>query len=107
MSILFKKININFDIAQNGQIAIDKFKLKKYDLIFMDENMPVMSGIEATKNILNIEQKNNLKHTPIIALTANALKEDRDRFLKANLDEYLTKPIKKNRLIEILDQFIK
>jgi len=107
MSILFKKININFDIAQNGQIAVEKFKEKKYDLILMDENMPVMSGTEATKEILQIELENNLTHTPIVALTANALKEDKDKFMNAKLDDYVTKPIQKNTLLKIFNQYIK
>jgi len=72
----------------------------------MDENMPNLNGIEATKKILNIEKDRNLKHTPIIALTANALKGDRERFLEAGMDEYLTKPINKERLASTIDDFI-
>jgi len=68
----------------------------------MDENMPNMCGIDATRIINEYENKNNLIHTPIIALTANALKGDRERFLKAGMDEYITKPIDKDKLNKIL-----
>lgn len=69
--------------------------------------MPNLNGIGATKQILEIERQQNLKHTPIIALTANALKGDRERFLDAGMDEYLTKPVDKNILAEALALFLK
>jgi signal transduction histidine kinase/CheY-like chemotaxis protein len=106
MSLILKKFGITFDIANNGVEAIDAYKKSSYDLIFMDENMPILNGIEATQTILMIEKHNNLKHTPIIALTANALKGDRERFIQAGLDEYLTKPINKEKLFEMMIQFI-
>ncbi|MEA3314367.1 MAG: ATP-binding protein [Campylobacterota bacterium] len=106
MKVLLKKISITFDIANDGIEAIEKYKLNKYNIILMDENMPNMNGIEATKEILSIEKENNIKHTPIIALTANALKGDREKFLEAGMDEYLTKPIDKNRLIEVLNKVL-
>jgi len=106
MKVLLKKLNLDFDIANDGLEAIDMFKKNKYNAILMDENMPNMNGIEATKHILHIEKENNLSHTPIIALTANALKGDREKFLEAGMDEYLTKPINKSKLIEVLNYFI-
>ena len=106
MSIILKKLKLEFDIANDGLEAIKAFESTKYDLILMDENMPNLNGIEATKKILNIEKDRNLKHTPIIALTANALKGDRERFLEAGMDEYLTKPINKERLASTIDDFI-
>ena len=102
MTILLKKMKLSFEFANDGIEAIDMFKSSKYDAILMDKNMPNMNGIEATKHILQYEQENNLEHTPIIALTANALKGDRERFLEAGMDEYLTKPINKDRLGETL-----
>jgi len=106
MKVVFQKLNINFDIANDGIEAIKLFKTNKYDVILMDENMPNMNGIEATKNILLIEKERNLEHTPIIALTANALKGDRERFLEAGMDEYLSKPINKNILSEKLNEVL-
>ena len=106
MKVILKKMNINFDIASDGLEAVEMFKQEKYDAILMDENMPNMGGIEATKHILEYEKENNIIHTPIIALTANALKGDRERFLSAGMDEYLTKPLDKKRLYEVLNSFL-
>ena len=106
MKVILKKIGLTFDIASDGIEAIEIFKNNQYDAILMDENMPNMNGIEATKQILEYEKENSLKHTPIIALTANALKGDRERFLEAGMDEYMTKPINNEKLSEILVEFI-
>jgi CheY-like chemotaxis protein len=106
MSIILKKLKIEFDIANDGLEAIKAYESSKYDLILMDENMPNLNGIEATKKILDIEKNRGLVHTPIIALTANALKGDRERFLEAGMDEYLTKPINKDKLASTIDDFI-
>ena len=106
MKIILKKMGITFDIANDGAIAVNMFKSNKYDAILMDENMPNMNGIEATKQILEYERKNELVHTPVIALTANALKGDREKFLDAGMDEYLTKPLNKKKLNEILGRLL-
>jgi len=108
MEIICKKLNLKFAIANDGVEAIELYKQNhaKYDAIIMDENMPNMNGIEATKHILKFENENNLKHTPVIALTANAIKGDRERFLKSGMDEYLTKPIKKSVLQDVLGRFL-
>ncbi|MCW8838850.1 MAG: ABC transporter substrate-binding protein [Thiovulaceae bacterium] len=106
MKVIFKKSKINYDIAADGLEAIEKFKNNKYDVILMDENMPNMGGIEATSKILEIEEQKQLLHTPIIALTANALKGDKEKFLSAGMDEYLTKPIDKNKLLRILGKYL-
>ena len=114
MKIILKKIGLTFDIAFNGLEAIERFpkmscenNKTKYDVILMDENMPNMNGIEATKRILEIEKEFDLPHTPIIALTANALKGDRQRFLDAGMDYYMTKPINKKKLASVLHEIIK
>ena len=112
MKVILKKIGLKFEIANDGIEAIEYFKQSitsfenNYNAILMDENMPNMNGIEATKNILTIEKELNLPHTPIIALTANALKGDRERFLNAGMDEYLTKPVNKRDLAAILEKFL-
>ncbi len=89
-------------MANNGLEAIEKFENNHYDLILMDENMPQMGGIAATKEILRIERRRSQKHTPIISLTANALKGDRERFLDAGMDGYLSKPIEPQLLLETI-----
>ncbi|MEA3513661.1 MAG: ATP-binding protein [Campylobacterota bacterium] len=106
MKVILKKMNLNYEIASDGIEAIEMFKNNSYDVVLMDENMPNMNGIEATKHILEYEKSNNLKHTPIIALTANALKGDREKFLKAGMDEYLTKPLNKLKLNNLINSFI-
>lgn len=68
--------------------------------------MPVMDGVEATHEILNYEAEEKLKHTPIIALTANALKGDKERFIEEGLDDYIPKPIETNELLFILKKFL-
>ena len=107
MKVILKNMGLKFDIAQDGQEAVNMFNKNKYDAILMDENMPNMNGIEATKQIINIEQSRQLPHTPIVALTANALKGDRERFLAAGMDEYLAKPIDKKKLNKILSKYLK
>ncbi|MEA3354070.1 MAG: ATP-binding protein, partial [Campylobacterota bacterium] len=102
MKILLKKMNLSFEFANDGVEAVEAFKSNRYDIILMDENMPNLNGIEATKQLLEYEKQNNLTHTPIVALTANALKGDRERFLEAGMDEYLSKPVSKVQLNLIL-----
>jgi len=107
MKIVLNKLCIEFDIASDGVEAIDMFKQNRYDLILMDENMPNMNGIEATKKILEFEKETHAIHTPIVALTANAIKGDRERFLSVGMDEYLSKPVKKEQLATVFKQFFR
>ena len=109
IKITLEQMNIDVTLANNGLEAFNKYSLhpEKYDLIFMDIQMPVMDGIETTHEILDFEDDEEIEHTPIIALTANALKGDRERFLSEGMDEYLTKPINKPELIKIIEKFAK
>jgi len=75
------------------------------DIILMDINMPEMDGLEATALIRKNEAQNKKKPTPIIALTANALKGDREHFLAAGMDDYLAKPMKKKNLEAIIERY--
>jgi two-component system sensor histidine kinase/response regulator len=97
-----KKYPVEVDEAENGKIALDKFKKGKYDIVLMDMQMPIMDGYAATENIRKWEEKNSRRKTPILALTAYAMKEDREKTLEAGCSDYLTKPIKKEKLLEIL-----
>lgn len=101
-----KSFEMELVVVGNGQLALEERKKQDFDLVFMDIAMPVMDGIEATKQIKLYESENNLKHVPIIAVTANALKGDRERFMSQGLDEYCTKPIKKDILAGMLEKFI-
>jgi len=107
MKIVLNKLCIEFDIAADGVEAVDMFKQNSYDLILMDENMPNMNGIEATKKILKLEKETHAIHTPIVALTANAIKGDREKFLSVGMDEYLSKPVKKEQLTTVFKQFFR
>ena len=101
------KYGVEVELANNGLEAFEKRKSEHYDLIFMDIQMPVMDGVEATHEILNYEVEEELAHIPIVALTANALKGDRERFITEGLDEYIPKPIETNELLFILKKFLK
>ncbi len=93
------------DIAENGEIAVEKFVSGKYDLVLMDMQMPVMDGYTATRKIRKWESENQVDQTPIIALTAYALKEDEQKSLDAGCTAHLTKPIKKTMLMGTIDKF--
>ncbi len=99
-------LGLTVDIASNGLEAFQKRKDGNYDLIFMDIQMPFLDGVEATQEILEYEEEYNQPHVPIIALTANALKGDRERFLKAGLDEYTTKPLVRAEIVTLLNHFL-
>lgn len=103
---ILEEHGITVDIANNGLESFEKRRSGDYDLLFMDIQMPVMDGIEATHEILDYEEDEELAHVPIVALTANALKGDRERFLSEGMDEYITKPIETTELLYILNKFL-
>ena len=105
MQVILKKLGLTFDIAYNGEEAVEKYQNNNFNLILMDENMPIMNGIEATKKIREIE-KETKKHIPIIAVTANALNGDKQKFLQSGFDEYLPKPVDIKLLKEIINRFL-
>lgn len=91
------------EMAANGEIAVSKALGNHYDLILMDVQMPVMDGLEATRQIRN---RSAFKDLPIIAMTANALADDRDRCIAAGMNDHLAKPIDPDQLFKILLQYI-
>ncbi len=99
-------IGLTVQLANNGLEAFEKRKNNQFDVIFMDIQMPVLDGVEATQEILEYEEDYNVEHTPIIALTANALKGDRERFMGAGMDEYTTKPLVRSEIISLLNHFV-
>jgi CheY-like chemotaxis protein len=92
------------EIAETGAIAFEKFTAGHYDLVLMDRQMPVMDGLTATRSIRAWEQTNNRPPTPIIALTASALKGDREMCLAAGCTAFLTKPIKQEVLLRAIKE---
>ncbi|MFT7005407.1 MAG: CheY-like chemotaxis protein, partial [Sulfurimonas sp.] len=107
IKILLKKYGLTFDLAHNGQEAVKLYKLYNYDLILMDEQMPVMDGNEAVKKILNYELKRGLRHTPISALTANVIKGAKERGLLSGFDSFLGKPIVLKDLERVFTKYLK
>ncbi len=91
------------DVAVNGKDAVEAFKKQKYDLIFMDCQMPVMDGFEATKQIRRIQGEG--AHTPIIAMTAYSLESDDKKCFAAGMDEFISKPVDVNKINKILDKY--
>ena len=88
--------------VENGAEAVEHFKAAAFDLVLMDVQMPVMDGYAATRAIRDWERENERAATPVIALTANAIKEDMDKTRAAGCDDHLTKPIKKQTLLDAL-----
>ncbi|WP_300367523.1 nitrate- and nitrite sensing domain-containing protein [Hydrogenimonas sp.] len=99
-------LGLTVELADNGLEAFEKRRSGDYDIIFMDISMPVMDGVESTHEILDYEEDENIPHIPIVALTANALKGDRERFLAEGLDEYTTKPLIREEIVSILKKFL-
>ena len=99
-----KNTSYRIDTAENGEIGVGKFESGQYDLVLMDMAMPVMDGQAATREIRRWEDDKGVRPTPIIALTASALKEDRQKCLDAGCTAYLAKPVKKRTLLEAISE---
>ena len=101
---MLENFGLVVDIAVDGQQAIECFRQNSYDLIFMDCLMPVMDGFEATKAIRAMQTNHR---TPIVALTANALAQDREKCFKVGMDDFVTKPFTATQLEKVLNQWLK
>jgi len=102
---VLNRLGVEVSIANNGREALEFRMNNEYDMIFMDIEMPVMGGMEATGQILNYERKKHKKHIPIVALTANALSGDREKYMGAGMDAYLSKPIHLEELNALLQVY--
>jgi CheY-like chemotaxis protein len=98
---LLRKWGHSVDVAEDGLEALSALQKGDYDVILMDVQMPNMDGLEATRQIRKLEQGSE-RHIPIIAMTAHAMKGDRDRCLAAGMDAYLSKPVKRAELSRAL-----
>ncbi|ADV45811.1 histidine kinase [Nitratifractor salsuginis DSM 16511] len=99
------RFGIDVAIANNGEEAFERRKEDNFDLIFMDIQMPVMDGVEATRAILAYERETDSPHIPIIALTANAVQGNKDQYLAAGMDDYIAKPINIDRLRNLIGYY--
>ncbi|MCI5806673.1 MAG: ATP-binding protein [Clostridium sp.] len=96
----------SYDIAENGEKAVELFKQKEYQAALFDVQMPVMDGLAATQEIRAIELRENRKRLPIIAVTARAMFGDKERILEAKLDDYIAKPYNLNDVVETLNKYV-
>ncbi|MBF0519664.1 MAG: response regulator [Nitrospirae bacterium] len=102
-----KRMPYIINTAENGKEAVEKFMTEYYDLVLMDVEMPVMDGLTATREIRQWEQQQGADPTPIVALTAHALKEHDQKSLEAGCNGHITKPVKKATLINAINQYAK
>jgi len=102
---LLRQAGVEVTSVENGQLAVREAKKGCYDVILMDVQMPVMDGLEATRKIRDYERQHG-GHQCIIALTALAMRGDREKCLQAGMDDYLTKPVEKSDLIDILIKYL-
>ncbi|HPP05832.1 MAG TPA: response regulator [Syntrophorhabdaceae bacterium] len=107
LQAFLKDLPFNLFFAKDGEEAVNLFKERSYSLIIMDIQMPVKDGYTATMEIRQMERERNLTKTPIIALTAYALKEEIQKSLEAGCDVHITKPVKKTFLIKAIEEYIK
>lgn len=101
-----QKLGLTVELANNGLVAFEKCQNQKYDLVFMDCQMPVLDGFEATRRIRKEEEKNG-RRTPVIALTAEAQPGENSPYREAGMDDFLAKPLELNRLVETLSKWLK
>ncbi|MBF0396735.1 MAG: response regulator, partial [Desulfobacterales bacterium] len=102
---LFNKFGYNADIANDGKEAVKALTENEYHLVFMDVQMPVMDGFEATQVIRDLNSGVLNHQIPIIAMTAHAMKGDRERCISAGMNDYVSKPIKPQELLETIDKY--
>jgi len=103
---LLDKIGYSSEAADNGKAALEKIYQNDYDMILMDIQMPVMDGIEATRCIRNGEAGEKNKDILIVAMTANALKEEKDRLLTIGMDDFIAKPVSAKNICHVVDKHL-
>ncbi|MFA7415709.1 MAG: response regulator, partial [Rhizobium sp.] len=101
---LLRNVGFIVDVAENGQVALDKVRVAEYDIVLMDMQMPVMDGVTATQEI---RKEMRFKDLPVVAMTANAMQDDRDRCMAAGMDDHVAKPIEPEDLWKALLKWIR
>ncbi|WDP90374.1 MAG: PAS domain S-box protein [Desulfobacter sp.] len=104
---ILKKLDLtNVDTAVNGVKAVEAFKAGRYDLVLMDVQMPEMDGLSATRAIREFEETDQRRRTPVIAMTAHAMKKDKDRCLLAGMDDYISKPVTADVMVTAFERWL-
>ena len=106
LGLMLQRSNFEIDFAGSGVEAVDIWEKGQFDLILMDVQMPGMNGFEATA-VIREKERTRGGHTPIIAMTAHALKEDEERCLAAGMDSYISKPIDFKKSLQIIKDLIR
>lgn len=106
MEAILDDYALTYDIAGNGREAVELYRQNRYDLILMDEQMPELNGVEALRQIREFELLHSRPPTPVIAVTANALNEDRKRLLEAGMDDFISKPIENESIEPVLIRYL-
>lgn len=104
-TVILEKAGHQIQVCGNGALALELLERRKFDLILMDMQMPVMGGVEATVNIRNKERLSG-SHIPIIAMTANAMSEDKELCLNAGMDGYISKPVRGEKLMSVIAEVL-
>jgi PAS domain S-box-containing protein len=107
---MLAKLGFSPDVVENGKLAVEAFRNNRYDLVFMDIQMPVMDGIEATHRIRSAKPPPggpDSGRVPIVAMTAHAMQGDRERCLAEGMDDYISKPLSPASLVEVLERWLK
>lgn len=104
---MLEKLKCEVVVVKHGKEALERLQSDQtFNLVFMDCQMPIMDGFEATKKVLEYEKESKLKHIPIIALTANAMKGDKEKCIQAGMDDYLSKPVRQRDFAMMIKKFL-
>ena len=104
---MLEKIGLSYELVVNGEEAVARIKQPhEFNAVLMDCQMPVMDGYEATHAIRDLEQENTLERMPVIAMTANAMEGDKDKCIRAGMDDYVAKPVKQDALKQVLSTWL-
>ena len=105
IKVVLENLGVKVTLASDGEQAYKAYENNTYDMVFMDIQMPVMGGVESTHKILAYEKEHSLTHVPIIALTANALPGDKEKYISAGMDDYATKPLEIKALKQLITKY--
>jgi CheY-like chemotaxis protein/HPt (histidine-containing phosphotransfer) domain-containing protein len=103
---LLERLGLTVDVADNGEIALEKLRRRAYAMVLMDCQMPVLDGYSATRRLREIESEQGKPRMPVIAMTAHAMSGDRERCLQAGMDDYLSKPLDRQLLEQTLARWM-